>query len=392
MIAMDRFQNRNLRFILWMSLIAALVSSCYNSTAGLTESDPNNSDAAIKYAQRFTLEKTDSSAILTVTDPWQGAKGIRQVYHLVGRDLETTGWKDTSAIIRVPVKSVICMSTTHVAMIAALGRIDAITGVSGAGFIYDPRVRERIGRGLIREVGYESGLNHELVLSIAPDIMIAYGIGSESAGYLGKLKELGVKVLFNADYLEKDPLAKAEWIKVFGALFSLEQPADSVFDSVCESYNQIKGFVQRHSAGKPDVLLGLPFRDTWFVSPGDSYPGRLIEDAGGKYLWYDTKSTVSMPLSLEEVFLRSLKADYWLNTGSAASKSEIASLDPRLQEIPCFNTGTIYNNNMRISPSGGNDYWESGIINPHIILKDVASILHPEMFPGYELFYYRKLE
>jgi iron complex transport system substrate-binding protein len=219
-----------------------------------------------------------------------------------------------------------------------------------------------------------------------------YGVGSESAGYLSKVQELGIKVMFNADYLENDPLAKAEWIKLFGALFCEEEKADSLFRVISLSYEQIKSYVAQNIAEKPDVLLGLPFRDTWFISPGDSYAARFITDAGGNYLWHDIKSSTSMPYGIEDVFIRSLKADFWINTGSAGSKEEIISLDPRLEKIPPFMTGNLYNNNKRVSPSGGNDYWESGILHPHLILKDIAAILHPDLFPGYELYYYRKLE
>jgi iron complex transport system substrate-binding protein len=198
--------------------------------------------------------------------------------------------------------------------------------------------------------------------------------------------------MFNADYLENDPLAKAEWIKLFGALFCEEEKADSLFRTISMSYDQIKSYVEKNTDEKPDVLLGLPFRDTWFISPGDSYAARFIADAGGNYLWHDTKSSVSMPYSIEDVFIRSLKADFWINTGSAGSKKEITSLDPRLEKIPAFQTGNLYNNNKRVSPSGGNDYWESGILQPHLILRDIAAILHPGLFPGYELYYYRKLD
>jgi iron complex transport system substrate-binding protein len=45
-----------------------------------------------------------------------------------------------------------------------------------------------------------------------------------------------------------------------------------------------------------------------------------------------------------------------------------------------------------MSPGGGNDYWESGAINPQVILKDIASILHPELFENYDLVYYRKIK
>jgi iron complex transport system substrate-binding protein len=38
-----------------------------------------------------------------------------------------------------------------------------------------------------------------------------------------------------------------------------------------------------------------------------------------------------------------------------------------------------------------NDYWESGIINPHVILADLINILHPELLPDHKLHYYRQL-
>jgi iron complex transport system substrate-binding protein len=139
-------------------------------------------------------------------------------------------------------------------------------------------------------------------------------------------------------------------------------------------------------------MLGLPFKDTWFISPGNSYISKLIYDAGGNYLWKDIKSSVSLPYTLENVWLQSANADYWLNTGSAASKSEIEAFDPRLAEISSFKKGKLYNNTNRISPGGGNDYWESGTINPQTILRDIASILHPEYFKNYYLVYYRKIE
>jgi iron complex transport system substrate-binding protein len=376
-----------------LSLIAAaLAVSCSNNENKHLQEVSSDSNSIVSRAGRFSLEKTDSCILLTITNPWQGAKDIKQVYFLVDRNETQFKTADRNSIVYVPVEKMICMSTTHVAMVSALGHGDAIIGVSGAGFIYNPEVSERIKRGNIRDIGYEAGMNNELILSLSPDLIMMYGIGSESAGYLSKVQELGIKVMFNADYLENDPLAKAEWIKMFGALLCEEEKADSLFRSLCMSYDQVKSYVEQNTSEKPDVLLGLPFRDTWFISPGDSYAARFIADAGGNYLWHDTKSSVSMPYSIEDVFIRSLKADFWINTGNAGSKKEILSLDPRLEKILPFLSGNLYNNNNRVSPSGGNDYWESGILQPHLILRDIAAILHPGLFPGYELYYYRKLE
>jgi iron complex transport system substrate-binding protein len=143
---------------------------------------------------------------------------------------------------------------------------------------------------------------------------------------------------------------------------------------------------------RPRVLLGLPFKDKWFVSPGNSYISKLIEDAGGRYLWAEIRSDEAIPMSLEAVCLKAREADIWLNPGTAQSINNIHMLDNRLVDLPVSSEGSVFNNNKRVNKQGGNDYWESGTVNPHILLKDIASILNPGLFPGYEPFYYSELK
>ena len=185
----------------------------------------------ISRAERFSLEQKDGWAEVKIIDPWQGANGVNQVYYLVKRGSRMPEWMDSSAVIFVPVKKIICMSTTHVAMVTALGEENSLAGVSGINFVYSPAIQRNAEKGLVLDVGYEANINKELILKIAPDLIMIYGIGSESSGYLGKIKELGIKVIINADYLETDPLGRAEWIKFFGALYSKEELADSLFNS-----------------------------------------------------------------------------------------------------------------------------------------------------------------
>jgi iron complex transport system substrate-binding protein len=276
-------------------------------------------------------------------------------------------------------------------MISALEEENSVAGVSGLDFIYSDILNKRVKNGYIEDVGYDAGLNKELILNISPDLIMMYGIGSESVGYVGKIKELGVNVMYNADYLETDPLGKAEWIKLFGALYCKENRADSIFRSEVETYNSIKTLIKEKTIQRPKVMLGLPFKDTWYISPGNSFISKMIEDAGGDYIWKKTSSSVSMPYGIENVYMGALNADFWLNTGTANNKEEIAVVDSRLTELPPFKNGNLYNNNKRVSENGGNDYWEKGSLYPHLILKDVASILHPELFDNNELFFYKKI-
>ena len=78
-------------------------------------------------------------------------------------------------------------------MISALNEEKSIVGMSGTNFIYSPELIKNVEKGLVADVGYETNLNKELILKISPDLIMIYGIGSESAGYVGKIKELGVK-------------------------------------------------------------------------------------------------------------------------------------------------------------------------------------------------------
>ena len=374
--------------VLSLAIAHFLVYSCSFSGSG-----PGNSEEGpASQAGRFVLEEGESFTKLTIINPWQGATGTTQVWYLIPSGSEPPAGITPDEIIFVPVRKIICMSSTHISMISALGREETIVGVSGAGFLFEPGLIDRFEKGLIRDVGYEDNLNKELILSLSPDLIMVYGVGSESLAYLHKLKELGVKVMFNADYLESDPLGKAEWIRLFGALYCCSDKAGSIFSEISENYNRLSRFIMENAGKNPDVMLGLPFRDTWFISPGNSYISRLISDAGGNYLWKETLSPVSMPMGLENVYIRALKADIWLNPGSASSRDEIVAVDPRLAKLPCFINGSVYNNNNRINGRGANDYWESGTMNPHILLRDLAAIMHPDLMGDTALFYYRKVE
>jgi iron complex transport system substrate-binding protein len=345
----------------------------------------------ISRAERFTLERKDGWTEVKIIDPWQGATGVNQKYYLVRRGSKVPVGVDSSEVIFVPLRKIICMSTTHLAMISALDEEETIAGVSGTSFIYSAGILKKAEKGLIADVGYEANLNKELVLRLSPDLIMIYGIGSESTGYVGKIKELGIKVIINADYLETDPLGRAEWIKLFGALYCKENLADSIFNSEVEDYNKLKSFIDQKVTGRPKVLLGLPFKDTWYISPGNSYICKLITDAGGDYLWSDTKSASSMPYGIENVYLRALKADYWLNISTVKSRKDILNVDQRLGDLPCYKNGNLFNNNNRTTEKGGNDFWENGCLYPHLLLKDMATILHPEIFVDQSLVYYRKV-
>jgi iron complex transport system substrate-binding protein len=76
---------------------------------------------------------------------------------------------------------------------------------------------------------------------------------------------------------------------------------------------------------------------------------------------------------------------------NADSKEEIAGIDQRYTRFNPYKKGTLYNSNKRMNDIGANDFWESGVVNPHLILADLVKIFHPELLPDHQLFYYKQL-
>ncbi len=343
-------------------------------------------------ADRFTLEEKNGYTRLTVRDPWQNAHGTELFWYLLPHGAVTPEGVDEEQVIRIPVRRMICMSTTHLAMLRALDATDILVGVSGPGLVYDSLILDAVSRGKIMDVGYEGNLNNELIVTLKPDVLMAYGVAAPASGNTGKLPALGVKVLYNADYLEEHPLARSEWIRVFGLLTGREARADSLFREVSEAYFELAEKVRTGSHDRPDVLLGSPWEDVWYVSPANSYTGRLIEDAGGRYLFSDLSEAHSVPFSVEAVFERATGADIWLNPGTAESLAEIAAADQRMKRLPVYSSGHVWNNRNRMTPGGGNDYWESAVVRPDLLLKDIVSIIHPDLLPEHRHYYYKRLQ
>lgn len=344
----------------------------------------------VEFARGFRIEYHSDYKKVTITNPWQGAEDIVYEYYLVAEGTPVKNFPPGSTIIRIPVKRIICMSTTHIGMLEFIGRLDALVGVSGSNLVNNEFVREGIRKGKIIDIGYDRNILFEDIVMLRPDLVMTYGIGSEVAGYINKLEELGVPVLINGDYLEHTPLAKAEWVKFFAALFNEEERTDEKFENITEEYDRIRKLIT-NVVKRPKVMIGLPWKDTWFIPGGKSFAANFIMDAGGDYLWKSKNSHEAIPFDIEVVYEQAQIADVWINPGAARYHNEILSVDSRLANFKAFKEGEVYNNSRIINNSGGNDYWETGVMEPQVILKDLVNIMHPGLLPDHELVYYMKI-
>jgi iron complex transport system substrate-binding protein len=337
----------------------------------------------------FSIEYRQGYKMLVVKTPWPGsARGF--AYVLYPRGAPRPAGIKADAFFEVPLRRVVTFSTTYIPQIAALGEAESIVGVDNAAYVSTSEVRTRIAAGKTVETTRNGAPNIELLISLAPDAVFTYGMGNEWDMH-PKLAEAKLPVVISGEWNETDPLARAEWIKFIAAFYDKEALASAYFDKVAEEYERVRALAAGLKT-KPTVFVNGPFQGTWTVSGGGSYMARFLEDAGSSYLWADAKGSGGLTLSIEAVYDRALKADFWLNPGIGVNaKADIAALDARLAALPSVAAGRVWNNTLRLSPGGGSDYFESAILNPDKVLTDLVKIFHPELLTDKGFSYYKNV-
>jgi iron complex transport system substrate-binding protein len=381
------------RSLLLLVCLCLLLPGCGPNNSGVPSFQDKSMQIVrpVRYAKGFNIRSNGKNVLITVVNPWQNARNVEYSYLLSDTLQKSRLLDENHCLIKTPVSRVVCLSTTHIGFIDYLNETGSIVGVSGKNFVASENLQDKIRRNQLPDVGYDENLNFELILKLKPDVVFAYGVSGSVTNTVRKLNEMGIPTILIAEYLEEEPMAKMEWVKVFGALYDRSSTADDKFDTADSKYQHLR-LLAAGANNKPAVLLGLPWRGNWFISGGRSYAARLVEDAGGAYIFKDLDFKDSRPVALEQVYERALGADFWLNTGDALGKKDLFSVDDRFRNLPCIKQDQIFNNNNRITPSGGNDIFESGVTEPEIILSDLIYILHPQLLPSHQLKYYRKLQ
>ncbi|WPO35226.1 ABC transporter substrate-binding protein [Flammeovirgaceae bacterium SG7u.111] len=345
----------------------------------------------VKYATGFGVEYFEGYKLLHVFRPYRH-KNDTVTYLLYPRGTEKPVGFEGVPSIQTPAKRIITLYSPHVAQVDFVNETSALVGISSAKYLVNEKVRKMIAEGKIAEVNNSGSLNAEIVLSLEADFIMASGTSSSEFDHFENIMQNGTPVVYQSGWMESSMLARAEWVKMVAALFDKEELANQKFDKIEKKYKDLVALAADVDY-RPKVISGLPFKGVWYVGAGNTYAGKLLKDAGADWPWASDTSGVSLRLDIEAVYPHGLEADYWINIGYMGSKKEAMDVDSRFAEFKPVKNGNLYNNRKRISPyNEGNDYWESGTLNPHLVLSDMIKIFHPELLPDYELYYYKKLQ
>lgn len=339
------------------------------------------------------------------------------------------GSRDTISISQ-PLGRLIVTSTSYIGFLDAIGADSVIVGVSGGEYVCDSSVTAGLSNGTVVDIGYDASPDYEKIMALKPDLLLTYSVSPVKSQFFSKLESLGIKTFIVNEHLERHPLARAAYIRLFGALTGNMAAADSVLKIVSDNYISLRDSVQgrlsandayasdksrlnigdaeqgsggteRNTTKPRKILVNIPYKDQWFIPGQESYLTTLFKDAGGEILGAKPGSLVSGQISVETAYSLSKEADLWMNVGWCQTLEQLLSVNPMFEDFlrniqrnasargysgakgnatnsSDTSASVVWNDNNRLNAKGGNDFWESGVVRPDLLLRDLVGIFRGE--------------
>ena len=398
-----RARPKHILPLLTLLLLLSLVSPLLAQDANLTQACVEEFDPTVDYfpdkatllnASGLEIEYHGHYKLVRTLQPWPGAAAAVEYLLLQCGTPLPAGHAD-ALLVEVPVSSVISLATPQLPNLLDLGRLDQLIAVDSGNYVNTPEVVAMLQDGALAAVGNGASINVELVLALAPDLVLANGFNPETDAH-PVLLEAGVFTAINADWLEPNLPGRAEWLKFIALFFNEEARAETRYAQLMADYDAAALLAATVPADeRPTVLLNTfsPYSDAWIIPGQQSWVGQLLQDAGVDYVLMNAvPGAVNLPFDFETVFAAGSDAPVWiLNRFQMGSLAALLAEDERYAEFAAYRAGAVYNTDARVNEQGGNDYWETGLARPHLLLRDLVKLFHPRLLPQHELMFHRRL-
>jgi iron complex transport system substrate-binding protein len=395
--------KRLLIFILMTALLAAAMPLTAQESDCITDFDPNTNyfpeQAAVTHANGLEIEYHGHYKILRTLTPFPGASDPFEYVLVMCGTPEPDDVSADALVIEIPFDRSITLTTTILPQVEEIGVLDSLVGLDSFAYVNNLRVREMIASDRLVEAGFGSAINVEVVLASEADVVFTYGYDPSTDAH-PVLLDAGIPTAVTAEWLETTPLGRAEWIKFSAAFFNREAEANAAFAEIVAEYETLAALAADIPPEAQPMMLPNFFSNTeqaWNLPGADSYLAQLMRDAGVQIVLGgadDVQGQVgSVPYSFEAVYEAGLDADFWIpNAFAVNTLDDLLALDERYADFSTFQNGGVWNNTARVNENGGNDYWETGVTNPHLLLADLIAIFHPDLLPDHELLFFVNLQ
>lgn len=344
--------KRVLSLALCCMLLLPFAAGCTESVRSSNKDLGNGWQAersmALEYATQFSVDYyeggykliclSDGSRFLTVPE---GA-GIPE-----GLDADITA-------LRQPIKDIYLVATSAICLFDALNSLSSI-GLSGtkAEDWYSVNARTAMEQGSILYAGKYSEPDYELILSSGCSLAVESTMISHAPEVKEKLEDLGIRVLIDQSSLEKHPLGRTEWLKLYAALLDKEGEAESLFDDQVKFLNEA---ASKENTGKTVAFFYISTSGYAVARKSGDYVTKMIELAGGNYIFNDLgnpeTATSTVTLEMEKFYATARDADFIIYNstigGELQSLGELVAKNGLLKDFKAVQNGNVWCTNKNL--------------------------------------------
>ena len=317
------------------------------STSSPAQTDETQADFQVEnaypleYAKEFTVDEcTGGTKLIT----------IQNARYLIVPENSTVpnGLSEDITVLQKPLKNVYLVSTSAMDPILKLSALSAVTlsGTSAENW-YLPEAKETMENGEISYAGKYSAPDYELIVSANCGLAIENTMIYHTPEVKEQLEKFDVPVLVERSSYESDPLARMEWVKLYGILFDKEAEAETFFN---EQVQRIQPLLEQDATGKTAAFFSVTSNNLVTVRKSNDYVAKMMDMAGGEYIFSDLSDNgnnlATINLSLEEFYVGAKDADVLIYNSTIEGKIEtteqLLSKCPMLADFKAVQNGNVW--------------------------------------------------
>lgn len=294
----------------------------------------------LEYAEKFTIELFEGGYRMINA----GTGGYQYLVVPEGMSVpENLG--EGVYVLQQPIDKVYMASTGIMSLIDAIGAMDhvALVGTDVSGWYLD-NVIAAMENGSILFGGKYSEPDFELMTAHEIQLHVNTTMIDSKPEVLEKFEELGIPSLVEDSSKEGHPLARVEWVKLFGVLFDMEDEANAYF----EEQKALVDGATVDALGKT-VAMGYVSSDgtKCYARNGGDYYAQMIGLAGGTYVCADMEPEKggNSNMTFEEWYAKFKDADYLFYMNFAAkfnSIEEMIAFNPLFADFKAVQNGNVW--------------------------------------------------
>lgn len=296
------------------------------------------------------------------------------------------GLKKDVVVLQQPLDHIYLAATASMCLFDKLDGLDNIkySGAQAEDW-YIQNARTAMEQGRIAYAGKYDQPDYEMLASGQCDLAIENTMINHAPDVKKKLEEFDIPVFTDQSSLEKEPLGRTEWIKVYGAMLNKEDQADEVFGEQVKKVESIK----KSDTGKTVAFFSILPSGQVVVRKSGDYVSRMIQMAGGEYVFRnigdkdDARATVT--IDMEEFYKKAKDADVLIYNstidGPVGSMDQMEAMSPLLRNFKAVKKGNVW-------CTGQNMYQDTTSVGQMIL--DINTILTSDD-PPEQLTYMTKL-